>query len=66
MQNLTKNPEWKQNNPFDQLTTITNALAGDIDNILDGIVSKKIAERVDNYLNQLHQLNPFLQHPENW
>lgn len=57
----SKNSEWRQQSPQDQLTVLLMAMEGNLDNFQNGIIEKNKFLSVQNaYLKQLWELQPFL------
>lgn len=66
-QNMRKDARWKQNNPFEQLTTMRNSIQGDFENFVDGVIDKtKFCVRFSDFEGQLSNLEYFLCCPEEW
>jgi hypothetical protein len=56
---------WKQPTPVMQLTAIRASIEGHFSNWCDGIIStKKFRERMDFFLEELSELEPYLEKGE--
>jgi len=63
---MKKNPLWKQPTPFDQLTALIGAIAGDIDNLGEFTTIENVKERGRIITTQMLDLRYFLENPEKW
>jgi hypothetical protein len=62
-----KNTEWRQPDPFMQMTAIRSALEGWFQILEDEVVSKqKFLRHVRTLLKTLRSLEPFLKNPTLW
>lgn len=65
---FVKNPNWKQKTPADQLVAIRMSLEGHADNYWDGwvISAQQFKEYLLDHLEQIKNLEPFLQNKAKW
>jgi len=59
-QQMTKHPNWKQLNPFDQLTCLRMAIEFNIDDLEHKDFVDRSILQAKEFLNQIKQLEPFL------
>lgn len=63
----TKNSEWHQDTPADQLTVLRWSLQGHLENWSEGIIdSEKFRKHAVTHLEQIQQLEPFLKGETSW
>ncbi len=63
---MKKNPLWKQKTPVDQLTELVNAVAGNIDNLGQGVPAQRIKNQCSDLTQQILDLRYFLENPGKW